>query len=189
MQLSKQRSRESSRLYKMEVNNTKSIQYLMPLHQILYCANEFYSLQRKQWNVSDMGEMYLTCTILTNSIFWYKFECKVCYQDSKISKILLWRRNLNITEVLIAHWWVGPQTEWRFSSQSVSDDRCLIINLCGLAKLSPVCGLLVPCLQITIGPLALFHHSVFVYVCFIVIFPLSLRKSVPIIIYWKFYNQ
>ena len=65
--------------------------------------------------------------------------------------------------------WVGPQTKLRLSPRSVSDSRCLI-SVCGRAHRASVCGFLVFWLQIAIEPFALFHHSVFDYMCFTVMF-------------------
>ena len=44
--------------------------------------------------------------------------------------------------------------------------RRLTINVYGRAHRGPVCGVLVFWLQIAIEPFALFHHSVFDYMCF-----------------------
>ena len=47
-------------------------------------------------------------------------------------------------------------------SQSVSDSRCLTVNVCGWAHRGPGCGFLVFWLQIAIEPFALFHLSVLI---------------------------
>ena len=52
----------------------------------------------------------------------------------------------------------------------VSDGPCLTINVCGPVYCGPICGFLVFWLQIFIGPFALFHHSVFDYMCFSMMF-------------------
>ena len=43
-------------------------------------------------------------------------------------------------------------------------------NICGRVHRGPVCGFLVVWLQVAIEPFALFHHSVFDYVCITVMF-------------------
>ena len=48
----------------------------------------------------------------------------------------------------------------------LSDGQCLTTNVCGCTHHGPVCGLLVFWLQVAIEPFALFHHSVFDYMCF-----------------------
>ena len=58
---------------------------------------------------------------------------------------------------------VGLQTKWRLPSQSVSDDRCLAISVCGRVHRGHICGFLVFWLQIAIEPFALFHHTGFDY--------------------------
>ena len=70
---------------------------------------------------------------------------------------------------LIARRWMGPQIKWRFSPQSVSDDRRLTIYVCSQALRGLICSFLLFWLQIAIKPLHCFI-SIFYYLCFTVMF-------------------
>ena len=59
---------------------------------------------------------------------------------------------------------VDPQTKSRLPPQSVSDGRCLTINVCGRAHRGPASDIFVFLLQIAIEPFALFI-TVFLITC------------------------
>ena len=97
--------------------------------------------------------------------FVYKLDCRALrdkiYIKIQCTYMIKRRRSLHPHNF----WIVLIRIIWWLLNQSVLDDRCLTINVCGRARRGPVCGFLVFWLHIAIEPFAFFHHSVFNYKC------------------------